>query len=84
MEHHEPSGMYYNWYDEATGEKLTVWPTDGNRVDPFLSSVDNGWLGAALKVVASADRVPPRWPSGSSSGCAGTASTTPTPPGSPA
>ena len=19
MEHHEPSGMYYNWYDEATG-----------------------------------------------------------------
>jgi hypothetical protein len=56
MEHHEPSGMYYNWYDEATGEKLTVWPTDGNRVDPFLSSVDNGWLGAALKVVASADR----------------------------
>ena len=20
MEHHEPSGMYYNWYDEATGE----------------------------------------------------------------
>ena len=26
MEHHEPSGMYYNWYDEATGEKLTSWP----------------------------------------------------------
>ena len=21
MEHHEPSGMYYNWYDEATGER---------------------------------------------------------------
>ena len=51
MEHHEPSGMYYNWYDEATGAKLTTWPTDGSRVDPFLSSVDNGWLGAALKVV---------------------------------
>jgi hypothetical protein len=56
MEHHVPSGMFYNWYDEATGEKLTTWPTDGNRVDPFLSSVDNGWLGAALKVVSSADR----------------------------
>ena len=74
MEHHEPSGMYYNWYDEATGEKLTIWPTDGNRVDPFLSSVDNGWLGAALKVVMTRPtRVRPRWPSGSSAGCAGTA-----------
>ncbi len=56
MEHHEPSGMFYNWYDESTGDKLTIWPTDGNRVDPFLSSVDNGWLGAALKVVMTADR----------------------------
>jgi hypothetical protein len=56
MEHHTPSGMYYNWYDEATGEKLTTWPTDGNRVYPFCSSVDNGWLGAALKVVLSSDK----------------------------
>ncbi|GAA4721330.1 hypothetical protein GCM10025782_18750 [Pedococcus ginsenosidimutans] len=56
MEHHEPSGMYYNWYDEATGEKLTSWPGTGDRVYPFLSSVDNGWLGAALRVVMSADR----------------------------
>ncbi|KRF23191.1 glucoamylase family protein [Phycicoccus sp. Soil803] len=56
MEHHEPSGMYYNWYDEATGEKLTTWPTDGSRVDPFLSSVDNGWLGAALRVVMTSDK----------------------------
>jgi hypothetical protein len=56
MEHHEPSGMYYNWYDEATGAKLTVFPGSGDRIDPFLSSVDNGWLGAALKVVGSADR----------------------------
>ncbi|GAA2738104.1 hypothetical protein GCM10009867_27990 [Pedococcus aerophilus] len=55
MEHHEPSGMYYNWYDEATGEKLTSWPGSGDRVYPFLSSVDNGWLGAALKVVITAD-----------------------------
>jgi hypothetical protein len=56
MEHHTPSGMYYNWYDEATGDKLTTWPTDGNRVYPFCSSVDNGWLGAALKVVMSSDK----------------------------
>ncbi|MGO4343253.1 glucoamylase family protein [Pedococcus sp. 2YAF34] len=55
MEHHEPSGMYYNWYDEATGAKLTAWPGTGDRVYPFLSSVDNGWLGAALRVVMSAD-----------------------------
>ena len=56
MEHHEPSGMFYNWYDEAAGEVLTSWPGTGDRVYPFLSSVDNGWLGAALMVVRSADR----------------------------
>ncbi|WP_411286094.1 glucoamylase family protein [Lapillicoccus sp.] len=56
MQHHVPSGMYYNWYDEATGGVLTIWPTDGNRVYPFLSSVDNGWLGAALRVVSNADK----------------------------
>ncbi|HEY5880511.1 MAG TPA: DUF3131 domain-containing protein [Nakamurella sp.] len=56
MRHHQPSGMYYNWYDEATGEVLTTWPTDGNPVYPFLSSVDNGWLAAALIVVQNADR----------------------------
>ena len=26
MEHHTPSGMYYNWYDPATGEVVTTWP----------------------------------------------------------
>ncbi|ACV76929.1 glucoamylase family protein [Nakamurella multipartita] len=56
MTRHEPSGMFYNWYDEATGEVLTTWPTDGSRVYPFLSSVDNGWLAAALMVVQQADR----------------------------
>ncbi|MGG5259835.1 glucoamylase family protein [Phycicoccus avicenniae] len=56
MEHHTPSGMYYNWYDEATGEALTTWPDSGDTVVPFCSSIDNGWLGAALLVVASADR----------------------------
>ncbi|MGZ4517679.1 MAG: DUF3131 domain-containing protein, partial [Mycobacteriaceae bacterium] len=54
MQHHQPSGMYYNWYDEATGDVITTWPTTGDRVYPFLSSVDNGWLGAALRVVMSA------------------------------
>lgn len=56
MDHHEPSGMYYNWYDEASGDVVTTWPGSGDRVYPFLSSVDNGWLGAALVVVRSADR----------------------------
>ena len=36
-------------------EKLTTWPVDGSRVYPFLSSVDNGWLAAALIVVQNAD-----------------------------
>jgi hypothetical protein len=51
MEHHEPSGMYFNWYDEATGKALRRWPSTGERIYPFVSSVDNGWLGAALWVV---------------------------------
>ena len=35
-----------------TLEKLTIWPENGNPVYPFLSSVDNGWLAAALLMVA--------------------------------
>ena len=54
LERHEPSGMYFNWYDPATGEKLEIWPVDGNPVYPFLSSVDNGWLAAALMMVSNA------------------------------
>lgn len=54
MERHEPSGMFYNWYDEATGAKLTAFP-DGETVYPFLSSVDNGWFAAALMVVRTAE-----------------------------
>ncbi len=46
------SGMYYNWYNPETGEKLTVWPPDGSPVYPFLSTVDNGWLATALIVVS--------------------------------
>jgi hypothetical protein len=52
LEIHEDSGMYYNWYDPETGEKLTIWPPSGDPVYPFLSSVDNGWLATALFMVS--------------------------------
>ena len=55
LERHEASGMFYNWYDPTTLEVLRVWPEDGSTVYPFLSSVDNGWLAAALMVVGSAE-----------------------------
>jgi hypothetical protein len=55
MKHHEPSGMFYNWYDEASGDVVTVWPENGTTVYPFLSSVDNGWFAAALMVVRNAE-----------------------------
>ena len=54
MAHHEPSGMFYNWYDVVDGSVLTTWPGTSDRVYPFASSVDNGWLGAALMVVREA------------------------------
>ncbi|GAA2633045.1 hypothetical protein Adu01nite_13110 [Paractinoplanes durhamensis] len=54
LQHHEISGMFYNWYDPHTGAVVTTWPEDGSTVTPFLSSVDNGWLAAALHVVAGA------------------------------
>ena len=54
LERHQPSGMFYNWYDPATGAKLTTWPVNGNPVYPFLSSVDNGWMAAALLMVGNA------------------------------
>ncbi|GAA5025714.1 glucoamylase family protein [Microbacterium fluvii] len=55
LERNEASGMFYNWYDPATGEKLTTWPESGDPVEPFLSTVDNGWLAAALRIVAEAE-----------------------------
>ncbi|RUR01503.1 glucoamylase family protein [Labedella endophytica] len=55
LERHEPSGMFYNWYAPETGEKLTTWPDSGDVVHPFLSTVDNGWLAASLRVVADAE-----------------------------
>jgi hypothetical protein len=55
LERHEPSGQFYNWYDPATLEKLTTWPEPPhNPVNPFLSSVDNGWLASGLIMVANA------------------------------
>jgi len=55
MERHARSGQYFNWYSPKTGKKLTVWPVDNSPVYPFLSSVDNGWLAAALMVVERAE-----------------------------
>ena len=54
LERHPASGQFYNWYDPDTGAKLRVWPADGSTVHPFLSSVDNGWLAAALVMVSNA------------------------------
>jgi len=53
LRHHNTSGMYYNWYNPHDGAVLTQLP-DGSAVTPFLSSVDNGWLAAALRVVEGA------------------------------
>jgi hypothetical protein len=55
LDRHDDSGMFYNWYDPRTLEVLRIWPEDGNTVYPFLSSVDNGWLAAALMVVRDAE-----------------------------
>ncbi len=55
MKHHKPSGMFYNWYDEAKGHVVKVWPENGTTVYPFLSSVDNGWFAASLMVVRNAE-----------------------------
>ncbi len=49
------SGMFYNWYAPATGAKLTVFPTSGDTIHPFLSTVDNGWLATALRIVREAE-----------------------------
>ena len=54
LERHPASGQFYNWYDPATLAKLRVWPEDGSTVHPFLSSVDNAWMAAALMVVRNA------------------------------
>ncbi|MGJ6979455.1 glucoamylase family protein [Aestuariimicrobium soli] len=55
MDHHTASGMYFNWYDPRDGSVVTAWPGSGDPVEPFVSSVDAAWLGAALLVVRNAD-----------------------------
>ena len=47
-------GQYFNWYEPASGQKLIVFPPDNSKLYPFLSSVDNGWLAAALIMVRNA------------------------------
>lgn len=51
---HEGSGMFYNWYDVATGARTTTWGRRGRRLAPFLSSIDNAWLVLGLRLVAQA------------------------------
>ena len=46
-------GFFYNWYDPRDGSILKTWP-GGGPVRPFLSTVDNGWLAAALIMVRNA------------------------------
>ncbi len=55
LDRNDASGMFYNWYDPASGAKLTTWPDSGDVVEPFLSTVDNGWLAAALRIVREAE-----------------------------
>jgi hypothetical protein len=55
LERHDASGMFYNWYSPQSGEKLTAWPGGHEPIEPFVSSVDNGWLAAALRIVAAAE-----------------------------
>jgi len=47
-------GQYYNWYDPDTGQRLRIWPANGDPVYGFLSTVDNGWLAAALMMIEKA------------------------------
>lgn len=54
LERHSPSGQFYNWYSPVDGAVLTTWPHSTNVVCPFLSSVDNAWLAAALMIVTNA------------------------------
>ncbi|MEV6860011.1 glucoamylase family protein [Streptosporangium subroseum] len=54
LQRHTPTGQFYNWYDPHTLQLVRTWPEDGSVVQPFLSSVDNGWLAAALMMVRSA------------------------------
>ncbi|MFG3252724.1 glucoamylase family protein [Streptomyces sp. NPDC048172] len=47
-------GFWLNWYDPEDGSTVTVWPATGEKVRPFLSSVDNAWLVTGLRIAADA------------------------------
>jgi len=79
MKHHVPSGMYYNWYDEATGD--VVNPShDDSPVYPFASASTTAGLGPRCGWCATPSPRSASWPTACSPGCAGTCSTTQTPP----
>jgi hypothetical protein len=52
LERHQPTGQFYNWYEQASGDKSCG--------EPLLSSVDNAWLATGLRVVAAG--FPEGWP----------------------
>ncbi|WP_295692153.1 glucoamylase family protein [Lapillicoccus sp.] len=52
---HEPSGLFYNWYDSASGEPVLEGRADGRRVRPLVSSVDTAWLATGLMVARAAE-----------------------------
>ncbi|GIH23448.1 hypothetical protein Aph01nite_17580 [Acrocarpospora phusangensis] len=54
LERHTPTGQFYNWYDPHTLALVRTWPESGSVVEPFASSVDNGWLAAALMMIRTA------------------------------
>jgi hypothetical protein len=47
-------GFFFTWYDARTGRRLGAWPASGRPLRPFLSTVDNAWLAAALTIVGNA------------------------------
>lgn len=55
LERSREAGMFFNWYDPRTGEVLKHDPESPKPITPFLSSVDNGWMAAALIVAGNAE-----------------------------
>lgn len=47
-------GFFFNLYDVETGSSLGVGGSKGHPPQPFLSSVDNGWLATALVMIRNA------------------------------
>jgi hypothetical protein len=47
-------GFFLNELDPRDGRSLKAWPVDSSPCRPHVSSVDNGWLAAALTMVSGA------------------------------